>query len=107
VWGPPRTRSAPGAEAESPALAATGTPEDKGWKAQRQALLVAWLGEALAARAGHLVQHGFIHAARQDRFHPPDLLDGPLGAWEDVEMLGPLGEHAWIADRCLSLLVVL
>ncbi len=54
-------------------------PEDKAWKAQRQALLVAWLGEELAARAGHLVQHGFIHAARQDRFHPPDLLDGPLG----------------------------
>jgi hypothetical protein len=61
------------------ALDLNPAPEDKGWKAQRQALLVAWLGEALAARAGHLVQHGFIHAARQDRFHPPDLLDGPLG----------------------------
>ncbi len=62
------------------ALDLSPTPEDEGWKHQRQALLVAWLGEELAARAGHLVQHGYLHAARQDRFHPPDLLDGPLGA---------------------------
>ncbi|WP_164008631.1 hypothetical protein [Pyxidicoccus trucidator] len=57
------------------------SPEDKAWRTQRQALLVAWLGEELAARAGHLVQHGFIHALRDDRFHPPGLLDGPLGAF--------------------------
>jgi hypothetical protein len=31
------------------------------WRKRRRALLAAWLGE-LADRAGHLVQHGFIHS---------------------------------------------
>ncbi|WP_256443940.1 hypothetical protein [Myxococcus landrumensis] len=40
-----------------------------------------WLGQPLAARMGHLVQHGFIHALRDDRVHAPDLLDSPLGTF--------------------------
>lgn len=61
------------------ALDLSPAPEDKAWRTQRGALLVAWLGEELAARAGHLIQHGFIPALRDDPFHPPGLLDGPLG----------------------------
>ncbi|WP_163995687.1 hypothetical protein [Pyxidicoccus caerfyrddinensis] len=63
------------------ALDLNPTPEDRGWRHRRHELLTTWLGEPLAARAGHLVQHGFIHALRDDRFHPPGLLDGPLGTF--------------------------
>ncbi|GEN08237.1 hypothetical protein SAMN05443572_106337 [Myxococcus fulvus] len=56
-------------------------PEDRGWRHRRQEVLAAWLGAPLAALAGPLVQHGFIHALRDDRFHPPGLLDGPLGTF--------------------------
>ncbi|TQF16787.1 hypothetical protein FJV41_06425 [Myxococcus llanfairpwllgwyngyllgogerychwyrndrobwllllantysiliogogogochensis] len=63
------------------ALDLNPTPEDRGWRHRRQALLAEWLGEPLAVRAGNLVQHGFIHALRDDRFHPPGLLDSPLGTF--------------------------
>ncbi|MFY1825068.1 hypothetical protein ACN47A_04085 [Myxococcus fulvus] len=56
-------------------------PEDRGWRRRRQEVLGTWLGAPLAALAGPLVQHGFIHALRDDRFHPPGLLDSPLGTF--------------------------
>ncbi|MCY1020313.1 hypothetical protein [Pyxidicoccus sp. MSG2] len=63
------------------ALDLSPAPEDTAWRTERQSLLVAWLGEELAARAGHLVQHGFLHSLREDRFHPPGVLEGPLGGF--------------------------
>ncbi|MCP3057404.1 hypothetical protein LXT21_01285 [Myxococcus sp. K38C18041901] len=70
-------------------------PEDRGWRHRRQEVLTTWLGAPLAARAGHLVQHGFIHALREDRFHPPGLLDGPLGTF--VRQYTVRGdEQAWV-----------
>jgi hypothetical protein len=77
------------------ALDLNPTPDDRGWRHRRQKLLAGWLGEPLAAHAGHLVQHGFIHALRDDRFHPPGLLDSPLGTSARLPSFGrssrPLG----------------
>src|SRR5262245_92871 len=61
------------------ALDLAAAPADRAWWNRRRAALDAWLGHDLAARAGHLVQHGFIHELR-DGYYPRDLLDTPLGA---------------------------
>lgn len=53
-------------------------PEQPSWVQRRRTALGAWLGNALAAKAGHLVQHGFIHELR-DGMYPPELLDSPAG----------------------------
>ena len=55
-------------------------PEQQTWVQRRRAALGAWLGNALAMRAGHLVQHGFLHELR-DGMYPPELLDSPAGTF--------------------------
>src|SRR5689334_8932271 len=55
-------------------------PEQATWVQRRRAALAAWLGNSLAHRAGHLVQHGFIHELRDGTF-PPALLDSPVGTY--------------------------
>lgn len=55
-------------------------PEQRAWVQRRRAALAAWLGNALAVRAGHLVQHGFLHELR-DGMYPAELLDSPAGAY--------------------------
>jgi hypothetical protein len=55
-------------------------PEQQTWVQRRRAALAAWLGNTLAARAGHLVQHGFLHELR-DGAYPVELLDSPAGAY--------------------------
>lgn len=55
-------------------------PEQQHWRQRRQAALAAWLGNALAASAGHLVQHGFIHELR-DGMGTRQLLRSPAGAF--------------------------
>jgi hypothetical protein len=52
--------------------------DDEAWRARRRALLEAWLGPALAARAGRLVQHGVVHELR-DGLDAAVVLDGPIG----------------------------
>lgn len=55
-------------------------PGDATWLQQRRALLARWIGADLAWRAGHLVQHGFLHELRTGSF-PPALLDSPAGTY--------------------------
>jgi len=55
-------------------------PEQASWVQRRRTALAAWLGNALAARAGHLVQHGFVHELR-DGMYPAELLDSPAGTY--------------------------
>ena len=54
------------------------TPNLRSWHLRRTTALKAWLGGDLAERAGAFVQHGFVYEFR-DGYHPPALLDGPLG----------------------------
>jgi hypothetical protein len=81
------------------ALDLAPAPADRAWWNRRRAALDAWLGHDLAARAGHLVQHGFIHELR-DGYYPRDLLDTPLG---------PLvrGYTAWGRGRATAALAAL
>jgi hypothetical protein len=55
------------------------------WRARRQAMLRAWLGRDLAARAEGLVRHGFIHALDDGKGAAgaiaAPLLDSPAGAF--------------------------
>ena len=55
-------------------------PEQQTWVQRRRAALSAWIGNSLAARAGHLVQHGFIHDLR-DGMAPVELLDSEAGTY--------------------------
>ena len=55
-------------------------PEQASWVQRRRTALAAWLGNALAARAGHLVQHGFVHELR-DGMYPVELLQSPAGTY--------------------------
>lgn len=55
-------------------------PEQQTWVQRRRTALAAWLGNALAHRAGHLVQHGFLHELRDGMF-PVELLDSPAGTY--------------------------
>jgi hypothetical protein len=47
---------------------------------RRRDALERWLGSTLAASAGHLVQHGFVHELRCS-MHAPDLFETPLGGF--------------------------
>lgn len=55
------------------------------WQARRQAMLRAWLGRDLAARAEGIVRHGFIHALDDSKGAAgaiaAPLLDSPAGAF--------------------------
>jgi hypothetical protein len=62
------------------ALDLSPRPEQATWVQRRRAALAGWLGGALAARAGHLVQHGFLHDLR-DGMAPPELLASPAGTY--------------------------
>ncbi|MDQ3340218.1 MAG: hypothetical protein M4D80_34100 [Myxococcota bacterium] len=55
-------------------------PEQQTWVQRRRTALGAWLGNALALRAGHLVQHGFLHELRDGMF-PLELLDSSAGTF--------------------------
>jgi hypothetical protein len=66
-------------------------PDDPAWWGRRRAALGAWLGEPMAARLGHLVQHGFIHELREGPL-AADVLDGPLGDYVR-------GYSAWGGER--------
>jgi hypothetical protein len=55
-------------------------PEQATWVQRRRGALAAWIGSSLAHRAGHLIQHGFIHALR-DGMYPTELLDSPAGKY--------------------------
>ncbi len=55
------------------------------WRARRQAVLRAWLGRDLAARAHAIVRHGFVHALDDGKGAAGaltgPLLDSPAGAF--------------------------
>ena len=69
------------------------------WRKRRRAALAEWLGE-LADRAGHLVQHGFIHELREGSF-ARDLLDSPLG--QVVRGFTTWGHHERVAQSLTRL----
>jgi hypothetical protein len=62
------------------ALDLSPRPEQATWVQRRRSALGSWLGNMLAARAGHLVQHGFLHDLRDGMF-PRELLDSPAGTF--------------------------
>jgi hypothetical protein len=72
------------------ALDLSPRPEQATWVQRRRAALASWLGGSLAARAGHLVQHGFLHDLR-DGMAPPELLASPAGTY--VRAYTTFGRH--------------
>ena len=55
-------------------------PDEQRWVQRRHAALAKWIGPDLAAQAGHLVQHGFVHDLR-DGMAPRALLSSEAGTY--------------------------
>ena len=87
-------------------------PEQQTWVNRRRAALGAWLGNTLAARAAHLVQHGFVHELR-DGMYPLELLDSPAGTflrgyttWGDARVVASIERLAQKPRPWLSRLTI-